>query len=169
MTDAGNSSKNESATPKSGREQRTISNILVKPREQLKYAFVFFGGGLAIMTVYICFFLYYLADTIREMATAYAIAPDVAETLSRAIFTASVATIIFAVALTVIMFVSGIALSHRIFGPIVPITRQLEAIRDGHYANRGSLRKRDAFHDIMDLANEAAEALEKRHGSGTDT
>jgi methyl-accepting chemotaxis protein len=160
-------SDSESSTNQfsSGRNQRDLNNILVKPRQQLRYAFVFFGGGLGIITIYIVFFLYYLASTIEELSIAYAVSPEVTASLGRAIFIASVATIIFSAVLAIVMFLAGIALSHRIFGPIVPIKRTLEAIRDGNYSARGSLRKRDEFQDVMDLINDVAANLEKRHGS----
>ncbi|MEK7356309.1 MAG: hypothetical protein AAB250_07655 [Bdellovibrionota bacterium] len=151
--------------PDDAYSRRSIRSILVKPREQLRYAFIFFGGGLAVMATYIIMFLYYLNVTIGNLATSYSIAPDVQSTISTALLTASIATIVFAATLTLIMFSAGVALSHRIFGPAIPILRLVQDLRDGNYKARGHLRKRDEFQDIMGGLNELAGDLEKKYGS----
>jgi len=148
-----------------GQSRRSLKNILVKPREQLRYAFIFFGGGLAVMATYIILFLYYLNVTITNLASSYSIAPDVANTISTALLTASIATVVFSVTLTLIMFAAGVALSHRIFGPAVPMLRLLEELRSGNFKARGHLRKRDEFQDVMDELNALAGDLEKKYGS----
>ncbi|HVK61452.1 MAG TPA: hypothetical protein VM432_07875 [Bdellovibrionales bacterium] len=144
--------------------QRDLSNIFVNPRQQLKYSFVFFGGAIGLMCLYIIFFLYYLSSTIASLANTFAVSPDVAQDLNRSILTASIALIAFSVTLTFVMFAAGIALSHRIFGPMIPIKRLIEQLRAGDYKARGSLRKKDEWHDVMDGLNDLAEKLERKHG-----
>lgn len=153
------------AATENDQSRRSLKNILVKPREQLRYAFIFFGGGLAVMATYIILFLYYLNVTITNLATSYSIAPDVAGTISTALLTASIATVVFSVTLTLIMFSAGVALSHRIFGPAVPILRLIEDLRAGKFASRGHLRKRDEFQDIMTELNELAADLQAKYGN----
>ena len=159
MTDIDNSAPQNSSD--GGRGRRSLKSVFVKPREQLRYAFVFFGGGLALMAGYIVLFLYYLNVTIMNLATSYSIAPDVATTLNTAFLTASIATVIFAATLTLIMFAAGVALSHRIFGPIVPMKRLIEDLTNGNYSSRVALRKTDEFQDVADSLNQLAENLEK--------
>ncbi|MES2855648.1 MAG: hypothetical protein V4692_07285 [Bdellovibrionota bacterium] len=158
-----NAAENTSQEP-TGRDQRDINNIFVNPRQQLKYAFIFFGGAIGLMCLYIVFFLYYLNSTIGSLANTFAISPEVAESLSRAIFTASISLLAFSGTLTLIMFAAGIALSHRLFGPMVSINRLIDQLVAGDYKARGSLRKKDEWHDVMDRLNTLAENLEAKHG-----
>jgi HAMP domain-containing protein len=159
-----NSAEKTSSAKFGGRDKRDIQNIFVNPRAQLKYAFVFFGGGVGIMCLYIIYFLYDLNFTIESLANTFAIAPEVAHDLNRAILTASAALLTFAASLTLIMFAAGIALSHRIFGPMVPIQRLVQDLIKGDYKSRGSLRKRDEWQDLMKDLNTLADGLEKKNG-----
>lgn len=158
-------SKETASSSENEQARRSLKNILVKPREQLRYAFIFFGGGLAVMATYIILFLYYLNVTIMNLASSYSIAPDVANTISTALLTASIATVVFSVTLTLIMFSAGVALSHRIFGPAVPMLRLIEDLRKGNYDSRGHLRKRDEFQDVMNELNELAADLKAKYGN----
>ncbi|MES2963344.1 MAG: hypothetical protein V4760_05605 [Bdellovibrionota bacterium] len=160
-----NDTNDKAPADDNGQSRRSLKNILVKPREQLRYAFIFFGGGLGVMATYIILFLYYLNVTIVNLATSYSIAPDVANTISTALLTASIATVVFSVTLTLIMFSAGVALSHRIFGPAVPIRRLIQDLRKGNYAARAHLRKRDEFQDVVAELNGLAADLEKKLGS----
>jgi HAMP domain-containing protein len=148
-----------------GRARRSIRNILVKPREQLRYAFIFFGGGLSVMAIYIIMFLYYLNVTISNLSATYSISAEVQGTISTALLTASIATVVFAATLTLIMFAAGIALGHRIFGPSVPMLKLVQDLRKGDYSARGHLRKRDEFQDLMEELNALAATLEKKYGN----
>jgi HAMP domain-containing protein len=74
-------------------------------------------------------------------------------------------------ALTVLYILVVIALSvayaHRMIGPMVPIRRQIEALKNGDYRARVTLRKRDAFNELADDLNELAHMLEE-HGKGRE-
>jgi signal transduction histidine kinase len=64
---------------------------------------------------------------------------------------------------TGLAFAVGVRLSHRIYGPIVPINRFIEALSSGEYTARIALRKGDDMIELKDALNRLAEALEKRH------
>jgi HAMP domain-containing protein len=57
-------------------------------------------------------------------------------------------------------------LSHRIFGPSVPIRRMIRELNEGNYSTRISLRKYDEFKELAADLNQLAETLEK-HKSAT--
>ena len=52
--------------------------------------------------------------------------------------------------------------THRLLGPMVPISRHLKALNDGFYTHRLQLRKHDALHELADQLNKLAETLEQR-------
>ena len=61
----------------------------------------------------------------------------------------------------------SVAYAHRMIGPMVPIRRQIEALKNGDYSARATLRKRDAFSELADDLNELARMLEE-HGKGRE-
>lgn len=48
---------------------------------------------------------------------------------------------------------------HRMVGPLVPMRRHVEAIKNGDYASRVHLRDGDAFHDVAEELNDLAASL----------
>ena len=52
--------------------------------------------------------------------------------------------------------------SHRMLGPVVPLRRHVEALKNGDYASRIQLRKRDAHGELADDLNELASLLASR-------
>lgn len=65
--------------------------------------------------------------------------------------------------LLAVLAVGVLILSHRIYGPLVPIKKFITQIREGDYAARVSIRDDDELHDLVTELNEMAVTLEKRH------
>ena len=151
-----------------GRHNRKLSGFLIRPKEQLSYAFVFFGCGLSVMVAYVVFIFAHIGDTVTNIAAMYSVHQDVVEAITSSIYYASVATVGIAAAILIVMLAVGIALTHRIFGPMVSIRRQISDLKAGNYAARGHLRKKDEFHDVMGALNELAAELEKRHSGAVE-
>ena len=61
-----------------------------------------------------------------------------------------------------IIFYLGIKQSHRIVGPVTRIKQALEAIGNGDFSQRITVRKDDALVDVVDAINRMAENLHKR-------
>lgn len=57
----------------------------------------------------------------------------------------------------------GIKVSNRIYGPLIPINRHIQNLKDGHYGSRMVLRRHDELTEIRDGLNELAAILEARH------
>ena len=69
----------------------------------------------------------------------------------------------FTVLYIVVVVILSVAYAHRMIGPMVPIRRQIEALKNGDYSARVTLRKRDAFGDLAADLNELTRMLEE-HG-----
>lgn len=52
--------------------------------------------------------------------------------------------------------------THRLLGPMIPISRHLKALSEGFYSHRLSLRKKDEMHELANQLNTLAEVLEQR-------
>lgn len=66
-----------------------------------------------------------------------------------------------------IAYYFGIRQSHKIVGPMVRLKRTIDAIGQGDYSQRITLRKGDALIDLAEKINGMAENLEKRHSSSS--
>ena len=55
-------------------------------------------------------------------------------------------------------------LTHRIYGPMVPIHRFIDAVVEGDYSVRLQLRRKDELKDLSDNLNRLVAALAERHG-----
>lgn len=135
---------------------------MVQPQKQLKYSFFLFGGGMLVLAVFVCLFFMTLDQTIASLARTYQFDPDVTETLSQSLRAALAVTLLGATILSLTTFALGIIMSHRVFGPMIPIKRQIEDLRQGRYSARGRLRQKDEFHDVMDALNDLAASLEEK-------
>ena len=61
-----------------------------------------------------------------------------------------------------LIFVLGIRQSHRIVGPMNRIKQTLEAIGQGDFSKRITLRQGDALEDLANAINQMAERLQQR-------
>lgn len=132
-------------------------------------SFFLFTGGLITLTVCSVLFLFRLVQVLESLAAAYPIDPEVILHLNKTINIAIIITVLVAAFLGALAFLLGIALTHKVFGPMVQIERALKRLADGDYKARGALRKNDEFHEIMDSINELATKLEERHGGEVST
>ena len=72
-------------------------------------------------------------------------------------------TLLFELLLAIpIIFYVGIRQSHRVVGPMSRLKQTLEAIRQGDFSQRITLRKGDALEDLATAINRMAEGLEQR-------
>jgi signal transduction histidine kinase len=117
--------------------------------------------------VYIASFLLLLNRSLENIATTYNVEPAVAQTLQHSISTATYSVIFFSGFLLITVFALGLILSHRVFGPMVPIMRVLEALKNGDYSARANLRSKDEFNDVMEAVNDLAAQLESKYGNSS--
>ena len=61
-----------------------------------------------------------------------------------------------------LIFFLGIRQSHRVVGPMKRIKATLQAIGDGDFSQRITLRKGDALEDTAEAINKMAESLQQR-------
>lgn len=79
--------------------------------------------------------------------------------LGRVLETATTTQMWGIAAVSLLSFLLWVIYSHRIFGPTVPILKQIENLRSGKYDSQIKLRDRDELKDIADALNKLTEAL----------
>ncbi len=62
-----------------------------------------------------------------------------------------------------VIWVLGIRQSHRVVGPVARMKKMLEAIGNGDFSQRITLREGDALEDLAKSVNAMADTLQKRY------
>jgi signal transduction histidine kinase len=63
---------------------------------------------------------------------------------------------------SVLVFIVGMLLSHRIAGPVYRIKKNLEEMIAGNYSLRFNFRKNDELHDVAEVLNRLLDSLTKK-------
>lgn len=71
------------------------------------------------------------------------------------------------VAYVVTVFIACLAYAHRLLGPLVPIRRRLEGMKNGDYTSRIYLREGDLYGEIAEDLNELAQLLRDQEKRAT--
>jgi len=149
-------------------DRRTLRGNLIKPRKQIKYAVIFMGGGTLMLTIFIAIALYYLDQTAVALEVAYRLDHEVVKALQNSLSGMLILALGVSVILSVVSIQVGLHMSHRFYGPVIPICRHIEALKSGNYGSRLYLRQNDELTEIQHELNELAEVLQgnlKRTGS----
>lgn len=145
--------------------RRAPKGILIRPRQQFRYAFVLVAGGILAQSAVIGAMAYFINSTITNVVDTHQLDPVVGATITHAITISMSLLMLVAVAFALVAVLVGVKLSHRIYGPLVPFTRHIEKLKEGHYSNRMNLRRTDDLVELKDALNGLAEALQARHGT----
>ncbi|MGZ3653510.1 MAG: hypothetical protein ACXVB9_10955 [Bdellovibrionota bacterium] len=145
-------------TEKSGRNLRSIRGFLVRPKQQLRGTLVFVGMCIFFQLLMLIGFRSALDTVITQFAQSN---PDLAVQMSAAtvsVFRLMVAYVFF---LAVVTLVIGIVITHRTYGPLVPILRHVNDLTQRKFNARVHLRTTDELQELASALNLLAETLEK--------
>lgn len=158
------SGSHESDFVGSGKSRRKMRNIVQKPRQQIKYIMYFLASGLVLLLVVFSFVLFTLSNLINTMTQLCGMGEDVQGAIQQSIMSSWLVFAVVFVVFATMSIATGLLISHRIFGALVPIRRQIEALKNGDYTARSALRDNDELREIMEDLNALAGTLEERYG-----
>ena len=151
--------------PPTDSPRRAPRGLLVRPRQQFRYAFTLVAGGIIAQSLVIGVMAFFINSTIASTIEIHKLDPAVGSTITNAITVSMSLLMLIAVAFALIAVLIGVKLSHRIYGPLVPFTRHIDQLKEGRYSNRMNLRRTDDLVELKDALNSLAEALNARHGT----
>mgnify|MGYP003394347930 CR=1 FL=1 len=145
-----------------GKKQRSIRNILINPRYQLKYVFWLSLSGLALVGLYSVLVYFYIKEN-------YSILVDLSpmDQAAKAQLYSELTEIIVRISVISIGFLGivallGIVLSHRTAGPLYHFGRVFERVRDGDLSARVKLRPGDDFQEVAAKFNQMMDSVAKK-------
>ncbi len=143
--------------------RRSVKNIIVSPRQQLRYSFVLVIGSCVTLALFVGVLIFQINQTITTLGVAYNLDAEVIEAIQNSLNSALWMAMILAALSILSSLALSVRLSHKVYGPVVAIKRYLETLMAGNYQARLSLRQGDDLLDLRDALNQLAETLEKRH------
>ena len=149
--------------------KRTIRGKIVKPRAQLRYAITFIGWGTFLLTIFLSFVIFNIDQEIEKLEAAKILNLDVISAIRTSVMETLTAALVGAVGFCILVMMVGFFLSHRIYGPLIPIQRHIQELRVGNFKSRIHLRKSDDFQELQGDLNELAESMERRFPARADS
>lgn len=150
------------------KHSRKLRNFLIRPNQQVLYVLVLLGFGWGALVAYIVFFFVFLKGVVNQLGSTYNLDSEVVYSLVSSLNWAIGGAFLLGLILLICFVVAGILVSHRLFGPQVPMQRLIEDLIEGRFSSRGTLRKNDEFQDLMAALNRLASNLEEREKNKTD-
>lgn len=142
------------------RQRRKISNYLIGSGPQIRLLMPMLG--LMCLGIAAIAFLYFqFVEIMENMGSSD---PELHTLLEIALRNFTMACCGAMVILGISCLVFWIISSHRIFGPIVPIRRQIDHLLANRFQERIYLRKSDEFVDLAEKLNELAAKLQEKAG-----
>jgi hypothetical protein len=145
--------------------KRSPRGILVRPRQQFRYAFMLVAGGILAQSAVVAVMAYFINATASNVLASHNISPEVGQAISQSVNLACGFMMLMALAFALVAVLIGVKLSHRIYGTMVPFSRHIEQLRSGNYAARIRLRKRDDLYEMKDALNGLAATLEEKYSN----
>jgi signal transduction histidine kinase len=139
--------------------RRSSTGWLIDPKHQLRFAFYLIGGGITALMLICLYLLVALEKNIQVVLENGQVPADVSEALLDHVSRAELNVTGISLLLMVASILTGVRLSHRIYGPIVQFRRHVRNMINGDYSSRVNLRDHDQFFELSEDLNELAEKL----------
>ena len=152
----------------SDRRQRT-KGMLVRPRQQFRYAFLMVAGGILVQSIVIASAAFLMNHTISGVIEMHTLEPSVGSALTQMVNISFALLAVLSAAFALVAVLIGVRLSHRIYGPMVPFLRHIEHLMQGNYGVRMNLRRTDDMVELKDALNNLAETLENKYSKPKKT
>jgi methyl-accepting chemotaxis protein len=143
--------------------RRSFLGLVVRPERQLRYALLFVGGAMLSVTALVALTGIVFNHTLKNLADNGQIQTDIGLLLKDTMIIPFFILVLGAFAIGTISILLGIKYSNRVYGPLIPLQRHIQNLKEGHYGSRAILRRNDELTELRDSLNELAAILEARH------
>lgn len=130
----------------------------------MRFALMFTGGALLLITGLVALTALVFNHTLKRLTDAQQIQTDIGTVLRDTMFYPFFILTLGAFLIGLFCIYMGVKLTNRIYGPLVPILRHVQNLKQGVYSSRVVLRQNDELTELRDALNELAANLEARTG-----
>lgn len=148
--------------PPEKKHSRSLRNILINPRAQLRFVF---GIPFLMMLAMAVLFRELENSLLMRLEALKLLLPATSapiEELEQAVHSLLVSGIAFALLSAFLILILGLSVTHHFYGPLVPLIRKLKKMKEGNFSGRVRLRPNDELKELADAINEVSESLEQQ-------
>ena len=139
--------------------QRKTRNFLIDPGRQLRLPLYVLGVTAAFAGLWRH---YAVTATSNIYAAMEASLPGYFEAMIESqVRDLTLVTVLLALVYTGVLLSISVVCTHRYAGPVIPLRKHIEALKNGDYSSRVKLRRHDAFAEMAQDLNELARLLEQ--------
>ena len=143
-------------------EHRKAVHVLVRPGFQLRLPFYILLLTMSFVAMALLLGNLYLEQAYISMIENTTQSEYLQQLITDQISAFKVISLMMLFVYAVLVIVITSIYTHRLLGPMIPISRHLKALCDGFYSHRLHLRKKDEMHELANQLNGLAEVLEQR-------
>ena len=143
-----------------GAPKRANRKILADPKRQMKLTLAMLAIAILSTAALTGYLLFRFSSVVAMLQNSQ---PDVANLLNTTIAPVLDGMLLCQAVLWICSIFVGAVISNRIYGPLVPILRQIKRLTNGEYGARVKLRKGDELGEVAVALNELADSLEKKN------
>jgi signal transduction histidine kinase len=149
-------------TAELGRKRRRWRNLWIQPSGQVRLVFALPLIGLlaveALLMVLNSVLTGRLSDLVAMVPQATSPIIETSDAMRGILLVVMGIVFICAVA----FLISALLISHRYYGPLVPLLRTVKGMKEGDFKQRIHLRKGDELHELAEAVNALAESFEAK-------
>ncbi len=143
--------------------KRTFIGLLVRPQKQMRYALLFTGGATLSLTALVALMAIVYNHTLKRLTDSGQLQLEVGYLLRDTMIYPFFAFVFGAFVIGLFTIYLSIKLSNRVYGPLIPLQRHIDNLKQGMYSSRVILRRNDELTELRDSLNDLAAVLEARH------
>jgi HAMP domain-containing protein len=142
-----------------GRNKRSAKKLFIAPSRQLKLTFAMLSIGILVTALLLAYLVTKVSQTVDLLEPSH---PSAALIVTDSLSPVLNLLIAGQALLWIFCLLVGVLVSHKIYGPLVPMLRHVRNLQEGSYSSRVKLREGDELEDLAGALNELAEKLEGR-------
>ena len=144
---------------KGGKSNRSVKNILINVRYQLKYIFWLSSTGLVLMLANSATFYFFVKENYALLVELSPMTDEAKQQLYSELYQIIGYLVAGNLFFLVLISLLGLVYSHRTAGPLYHFKRVFNDVKQGNKNARVKLRPTDDFRDVADAFNEMMDSL----------
>jgi nitrogen fixation/metabolism regulation signal transduction histidine kinase len=145
-----------------GQNRRSIFNIRFMKGTKLRLLFGTMTAGMLFSSAMLVNVIYSVNKTVARFHSSDLVIQSLLDEVCGVTTRALLMGLIFTLASAIMALLFGLLVSHRFYGPIVPLSRQLKEFAAGNFKTRVRLRPEDELLELAEAQNALGETLEKQ-------
>lgn len=142
------------------RKKRT--HYFIATQFQIRFALLLIGVGV-LVTAIVGLILYFVLNHLHDvLVNSNVLSLEVVEFLEQQNHLYTYSLLGTFIGVTLVLFILGIFVSHRLAGPIFALTRRMNDLAQGNFNVSLTLRKSDEFQEVKDKFNHLVKALQNQ-------